>query len=106
LFHYFFSPFLKETFKTVKKFSFKMFENLWSKHYSLFVVVSYWFLGLCNNFAYVTMLSAAHDILDEIEKGGITNKTQVESCSKNITNKYDCNQLSTGAILLADVLPG
>ena len=82
-----------------------MLEKLWSKHYSLFVVISYWFLGLCNNFAYVIMLSAAHDILDEIEKDGL-NKTPIENPSKNITNKYDCNSLSTGAILLADVLPG
>ncbi len=82
-----------------------MLEKLWSNYYSLFVVVSYWFLGLCNNFAYVIMLSAAHDILDEIEKGGI-NQTVHNNISKNISNKYDCNSLSTGAILLADVLPG
>jgi len=28
-------------------------------------LVAYWILGLCNNFGYVVMLSAAHDILSE-----------------------------------------
>lgn len=27
-------------------------------------LVAYWFLGLCNNYGYVVMLSAAHDILE------------------------------------------
>jgi len=26
-------------------------------------LIAYWFLGLCNNYAFVIMLSAAHDIL-------------------------------------------
>lgn len=28
--------------------------------------VAYWLLGLCNNYGYVVMLSAAHDILKDI----------------------------------------
>jgi hypothetical protein len=28
-------------------------------------LVAFWILGLCNNFGYVVMLSAAHDILSE-----------------------------------------
>jgi hypothetical protein len=28
-------------------------------------LVAYWILGLCNNFGYVVMLSAAHDILSQ-----------------------------------------
>ncbi|CAF0759189.1 unnamed protein product [Brachionus calyciflorus] len=82
-------------------------EPLWDKYYVQFVLVSYWCLGLCNNFAYVIMLSAAHDILsphdhsfDQID----TNNTIIDT--KNSTNKYDCNELSTGAVLLADILPG
>ena len=31
-------------------------------------LVGFWLLGLCNNFAYVIMLSAAHDILKEQEE--------------------------------------
>lgn len=27
-------------------------------------LVAFWILGLCNNYGYVVMLSAAHDILD------------------------------------------
>ncbi|KAG5263213.1 hypothetical protein AALO_G00283840 [Alosa alosa] len=30
-------------------------------------VCGFWCLGLCNNFAYVVMLSAAHDILKQQE---------------------------------------
>lgn len=30
-------------------------------------LVAYWILGLCNNFGYVVMLTAAHDILAELE---------------------------------------
>ena len=52
--------------------------------------------GLCNNFPYVIMLSAAHDILS-------SPKTDTNSTSTNITNKYDCNEISTGAILLAGI---
>ncbi|XP_063791400.1 battenin isoform X2 [Pseudophryne corroboree] len=59
---------------------------------------AFWLLGLCNNFAYVVMLSAAHDILRTE-----TNQTSTH----NVTNssKYDCNQISTAAVLLADILP-
>lgn len=74
-------------------------EQYWNKYYPQFVIISYWFLGLTNNFAYVIMLSAAHDILSEG-----TNGTDVPK--QNSTNRYDCNELSTGAILLADILPG
>lgn len=28
--------------------------------------VAYWILGLCNNFGFVVMLSAAHDILARV----------------------------------------
>ncbi|ROL49430.1 Phosphoribosyl pyrophosphate synthase-associated protein 2 [Anabarilius grahami] len=45
--------------------------------------IGFWLLGLCNNFAYVVMLSAAHDILQKQE-------------SQNTT---------TPAVLLADILP-
>ncbi|XP_043223425.1 battenin-like isoform X1 [Amphibalanus amphitrite] len=59
-------------------------------------LAGFWLLGLCNNYAYVIMLSAAHDILSDdfqetelLEDGG----------------DRDCNLTSTGAILLADVVP-
>lgn len=86
----------------------KQLEKYWLNHYSKFVLISYWFLGLCNNFAYVIMLSAAHDILSSSEnsQNGTNTTTNLISENKNKTNKYDCNDLSTGAILLADILPG
>ncbi|RNA03656.1 Battenin [Brachionus plicatilis] len=76
----------------------KILEKYWDKYYSQVVLVSYWCLGLCNNYAYVIMLSAAHDILSDND--------EVKSAKPNATNKYDCNELSTGAVLLADILPG
>ena len=36
-------------------------------------LLAYWLLGLCNNYGYVVMLTAAHDILKEFnnpEEGG------------------------------------
>uniref|UniRef100_A0A8V5H2J2 Battenin n=1 Tax=Melopsittacus undulatus TaxID=13146 RepID=A0A8V5H2J2_MELUD len=57
---------------------------------------AFWILGLCNNLPYVLMLSAARDIL-ELQQG--------EEVPHSNSSRYDCNQLSTGAVLLADVLP-
>ncbi|CAF5052638.1 unnamed protein product [Rotaria sp. Silwood1] len=62
--------------------------------------IGFWLLGLCNNFGYVVMLSAAHDILKQ-EK----NDNSTQPVSHNTTNQFDCNPISTGAILLVDVLP-
>lgn len=31
-------------------------------------LVAYWILGLCNNYGYVVMLSAAHDIVESFHK--------------------------------------
>ena len=59
-------------------------------------IVGFWLLGLFNNYCYVIMLSAAHDLLRESEG----------SAEKVGENERDCNQLSTGTILLADIVPG
>lgn len=58
-------------------------------------VISFWWLGLCNNYGYVVMLSAAHDILSDFD---------VEDKVKSPFIR-DCNTLSTGIILLADIIP-
>ncbi|XP_043940994.1 battenin [Protopterus annectens] len=80
-------------------------------------IVGFWFLGLCNNFAYVIMLSAAHDILSkqEFPNNGSTvsqnsdpneaGMLQSRDDSRGNTSRYDCNKVSTAAILLADILP-
>uniref|UniRef100_A0A665U2H8 Battenin n=1 Tax=Echeneis naucrates TaxID=173247 RepID=A0A665U2H8_ECHNA len=71
----------------------------------------YWLLGLCNNFAYVVMLSAAHDILKKQESENATAPTPASVGSNfqggNSSNsgRYDCNPVSTAAVLLADILP-
>ncbi|EYC39585.1 hypothetical protein Y032_0650g1134 [Ancylostoma ceylanicum] len=65
-------------------------------------LVGFWILGLCNNFAYVVMLSAAKDIL-ETESGGIS-KNGTHACREEIIDRQ-CQQLSTGAVLLADIIP-
>nr|XP_023013828.1 battenin [Leptinotarsa decemlineata] len=59
-------------------------------------LIAYWILGLCNNYGYVVMLTAASDIIEE-QTGNSTEKK---------TGARDCTYLSTGAILLADILPG
>ncbi|KAM3917724.1 battenin [Leptodactylus fuscus] len=59
---------------------------------------AFWLLGLCNNFAYVVMLSAAHDILK-------TETNQTATLNTTNSSRYDCNQISTAAVLLADILP-
>ncbi|XP_022235656.1 battenin-like isoform X2 [Limulus polyphemus] len=58
----------------------------------------FWLLGLCNNYAYVIMLSAAFDILSKDYHDADHNETE-----NNITRR--CNPTSTGAILLADIIP-
>ncbi|KAL7303239.1 battenin [Trichogramma pretiosum] len=62
-------------------------------------LLAFWILGLCNNYGYVVMLSAAHDILALND-----DPTTTEHKVANATTR-DCNELSTGAILLADILP-
>ncbi|XP_073695168.1 battenin [Garra rufa] len=74
--------------------------------------IGFWLLGLCNNFAYVVMLSAAHDILQKQESQNSTtptpgpNGTNIEIRNgNNNDSRYDCNPVSTAAVLLADILP-
>lgn len=38
-------------------------------------LVAFWMLGLCNNFGYVVMLTAAHDIISELS--GATEQVNV-----------------------------
>ncbi|XP_034241553.1 battenin-like isoform X2 [Thrips palmi] len=59
------------------------------------ILSAYWILGLCNNYGYVIMLSAATTILD----------SSFLPDAQKIPGPRECNELSTGAILLADILP-
>ncbi|XP_056143887.1 battenin [Lampris incognitus] len=74
----------------------------------------FWLIGLCNNFAYVVMLSAAHDILKKQISDNTTVPTpasdDLRTLDFSVTNssnssRYDCNPVSTAAVLLADILP-
>ncbi|TDH03480.1 hypothetical protein EPR50_G00163790 [Perca flavescens] len=71
----------------------------------------FWLLGLCNNFAYVVMLSAAHDILTKQETANTTASTKAtlamdfQGGNSSNSSRYDCNPVSTAAVLLADILP-
>lgn len=47
-------------------------------------LTAYWILGLCNNYGYVVMLSAAHDIIGNI--GQFDEKH--ESVSQNILSHF------------------
>ncbi|CAJ0946579.1 unnamed protein product, partial [Mesorhabditis belari] len=62
-------------------------------------LIGFWLLGLCNNFAYVIMLSAAQDILES----GHQNKTS-DTCEEEIVARK-CAEMSTGSVLLADIIP-
>nr|CAD7444752.1 unnamed protein product [Timema bartmani] len=68
-------------------------------------LVAYWLLGLCNNYGYVVMLSAAHDILSQNFNTN-TGDTISENVGLKANTSRDCNPTSTGEILLADILPG
>jgi battenin len=58
----------------------------------------------------ILIKTAAHDILNEESSNNSTTNTSgtttVSPFNPNKTNKYDCNDLSTGTILLADIIPG
>uniref|UniRef100_A0A915C414 Battenin n=1 Tax=Parascaris univalens TaxID=6257 RepID=A0A915C414_PARUN len=66
------------------------------------VLTAFWIIGLCNNYAYVIMLSAAEDILSQQEHLNITNTEK--GCEETLTSRH-CTTISTGAVLLADILP-
>ena len=67
-------------------------------------LAAFWLLGLLNNLAYVVMLSAAHDLLTHSDSSP-HNSTADHSQEQPASNPRDCNTLSTGTILLADILP-
>ncbi|XP_073994200.1 battenin-like isoform X2 [Rhodnius prolixus] len=66
-------------------------------------LVAFWFLGLCNNYGYVVMLAAAIDILST--NFHYTDGDTSSNSSSNATYVRQCTHMSTGAILLADIIP-
>uniref|UniRef100_A0A914HF81 Battenin n=1 Tax=Globodera rostochiensis TaxID=31243 RepID=A0A914HF81_GLORO len=63
-------------------------------------LLAFWLLGLCNNFGYVVMLSAAKDILER----STAPSNGTDRCIDHL-NSLPCSPISTGAVLLADILP-
>ncbi|KAF2880872.1 hypothetical protein ILUMI_25299 [Ignelater luminosus] len=69
-------------------------------------LIAYWILGICNNYGYVVMLSAANDILHQQEENdGGTQHSEFYNQTDVGNPDRQCNYISTGAILLADILP-
>ncbi|CAB3402211.1 unnamed protein product [Caenorhabditis bovis] len=66
---------------------------------------SFWVFGLCNNFAYVMMLSAAQDILTKNENQTATKDDEhVDHCLNSTSTRF-CNEMSTGIVLICNILP-
>ncbi|XP_054153369.1 battenin-like [Oppia nitens] len=84
--------------------------NWWNKYRNH---ISFWILGLSNNYSYVIMLSAAFDIIAENDrKPGVSgggDDITADDYDDNNNNKnsttFQCNSSSTGAVLIADILP-
>jgi battenin len=62
-------------------------------------LVGFWLLGLFNNFAYVIMLSAAHDLLSEVDNdapgdsGGHPSNIDLNVLSQGNDWKYSASNL-------------
>uniref|UniRef100_A0A915NIA7 Battenin n=1 Tax=Meloidogyne floridensis TaxID=298350 RepID=A0A915NIA7_9BILA len=71
-------------------------------------LIAFWIFGLANNLAYVIMLSAADDIIksQHTHNPQHNNETNISNqCIENIGNPRCEKYMSTGAVLLADILP-
>uniref|UniRef100_A0A915Q206 Battenin n=1 Tax=Setaria digitata TaxID=48799 RepID=A0A915Q206_9BILA len=66
--------------------------------------LAFWLLGLCNNFAYVIMLSAAEDILSVEDSRKASSKGMDDPCQSSVAHRH-CQPLSTGSVLLANIIP-
>ncbi|KAL0275156.1 UNVERIFIED_CONTAM: hypothetical protein PYX00_003106 [Menopon gallinae] len=71
------------------------------------IVAAFWLLGMCNNYIYVIMFSAAHDIIVHVEEQELQdpNKRNVTLPAVVYAEGRNCTEMSTGAILLADIIP-
>lgn len=58
-------------------------------------LVAYWILGLCNNFGYVVMLSAAHDILSQNFNQNSEVCDFIYVCTKEWKKVFSCGNLET-----------
>ncbi|RWS17713.1 Battenin-like protein [Dinothrombium tinctorium] len=68
------------------------------RHNRILNLTGFWLLGLCNNYGYVVMLSAAFDLLKKDYHSD-------EQASQSSNQTTTCNPVSTGAVLIADIIP-
>lgn len=70
-------------------------------------LVAFWFLGLSNNYGYVVMLSAAHDIIEAFSRQNYDSPTFGEQGFDHGSFYVgrNCSIMSTGVLLLANTLP-
>lgn len=68
------------------------------------IVIAFWILGMCNNYIYVIMLSAAHDIITKVESDQELEHNVTTTPAPTVEGR-SCTTLTAGAILLADILP-
>lgn len=68
----------------------------WKRNSANLVFVSFLVAGFCNNAPFLTMLTAAHDLL-KIDDPTIANR------NATVSSRYDCNKDSTGTVLMFDV---
>uniref|UniRef100_A0A0R3RIG4 Battenin n=1 Tax=Elaeophora elaphi TaxID=1147741 RepID=A0A0R3RIG4_9BILA len=68
------------------------------------LIIIFRVLGLCNNFAYVIMLSAAEDILSVGDGSKTSFKSTDDPCQNSVVHRH-CQPLSTGSVLLANIIP-
>lgn len=99
-----------------------------TNHYKWRNLMSFWILGLCNNYGYVVMLTAAHDIIERFNGYSVIIELQIFILSLlgiNLINNFliiytqintvgglvtltasrDCALMSSGVLLLADTIP-
>ncbi|CAJ0939310.1 unnamed protein product, partial [Mesorhabditis belari] len=81
-----------------------IFEKPPNKYYVGRSLIAFWIFGICNNFGYVVMLSAAQDILrvDESKNGNLTKKEEI--CMPDMSQRV-CTEQSAGLVLMMNILP-
>ncbi|KAK6732860.1 hypothetical protein RB195_016935 [Necator americanus] len=67
-------------------------------------IISFWIFGLCNNFTFSMMLSAAQDILARKQHSTQFSHNVTDLCIPEITYRV-CSPTSAGVVLLCNIVP-
>uniref|UniRef100_A0A0N5BSN4 Battenin n=1 Tax=Strongyloides papillosus TaxID=174720 RepID=A0A0N5BSN4_STREA len=68
-------------------------------------ICSFWIFGLCNYYAFAIMLSAAESIMKNQKNHGSISKNLTASTCFSSVNSRECETISTGVVLIADIVP-